>query len=123
MKSADVKVYKDRLLSLRARLRNDVTSMTDAALHHDGSENSTMPIHMAELGSDNFEQEFTLSLLATEEDTLGAIETALERIENGTYGTCEECSGSIPKARLDALPHTPVCVKCAATRDARELAG
>jgi DnaK suppressor protein len=123
MKSADVKVYKDRLLSLRARLRNDVTSMTDAALHHDGSENSTMPIHMAELGSDNFEQEFTLSLLATEEDTLGAIETALERVENGTYGTCEECSGSIPKARLDALPHTPVCVKCAATRDARELAG
>jgi DnaK suppressor protein len=123
MKSADVMVYKDRLLSLRARLRNDVTSMTDAALHHDGSENSTMPIHMAELGSDNFEQEFTLSLLATEEDTLGAIETALERIENGTYGACEECSGSIPKARLDALPHTPVCVKCAATRDARELAG
>jgi DnaK suppressor protein len=123
MKSADMKVYKDRLLSLRARLRNDVTSMTDAALHHDGSENSTMPIHMAELGSDNFEQEFTLSLLATEEDTLGAIEDALERVENGTYGTCEECSGSIPKARLDALPHTPVCVKCAATRDARELAG
>jgi DnaK suppressor protein len=123
MKSADMKVYKDRLLSLRARLRNDVTSMTDAALHHDGSENSTMPIHMAELGSDNFEQEFTLSLLATEEDTLGAIEGALERVENGTYGTCEECSGSIPKARLDALPHTPVCVKCAATRDARDLAG
>jgi DnaK suppressor protein len=123
MKSADMKVYKERLLSLRARLRNDVTSMTDAALHHDGSENSTMPIHMAELGSDNFEQEFTLSLLATEEDTLGAIEQALERIENGTYGTCEECNGSIPKARLDALPHTPVCVKCAATRDARDMAG
>jgi DnaK suppressor protein len=123
MKSADMKVYKERLLLLRARLRNDVTSMTDAALHHDGSENSTMPIHMAELGSDNFEQEFTLSLLATEEDTLGAIENALERIENGTYGTCEECQGSIPKTRLDALPHTPVCVKCAATRDAREMAG
>jgi DnaK suppressor protein len=123
MKSADMKLYKERLLLLRSRLRNDVTSMTDAALHHDGSENSTMPIHMAELGSDNFEQEFTLSLLATEEDTLGMIEQALERVENSTYGTCEECSGAIPKARLDALPHTPVCVKCAATRDARGLAG
>jgi DnaK suppressor protein len=123
MKSADMKLYKERLLLLRSRLRNDVTSMTDAALHHDGSENSTMPIHMAELGSDNFEQEFTLSLLATEEDTLGAIESALQRVENGTYGTCEECNGVIPKARLDALPHTPVCVKCAATRDAREMAG
>lgn len=123
MNSADVKQFKERLLLLRARLRNDVTSMTDAALHNDGSENSTMPIHMAELGSDNFEQEFTLSLLATEEDTLGSIERALERIEGGTFGTCEECNGSIPKARLNALPHTPVCVKCAATRDARDLAG
>jgi DnaK suppressor protein len=123
MNPADLKQYKDSLLMLRARLRNDVTSMTDAALHNDGSESSTMPIHMAELGSDNFEQEFTLSLLATEEDTLGMIESALERIENGTFGTCEECNGSIPKARLNALPHTPVCVKCAATRDARDLAG
>jgi DnaK suppressor protein len=123
MNSADMKQFKERLLLLRARLRDDVTSMTDAALHNDGSENSTMPIHMAELGSDNFEQEFTLSLLATEEDTLGMIERALERIENGTFGTCEECGGSIPKARLNALPHTPVCVKCAATRDARDLAG
>lgn len=123
MNSADLKQYKERLLLLRSRLRNDVTSMTDAALHNDGAENSTMPIHMAELGSENFEQEFTLSLLATEEDTLEKIESALERIESKTYGTCEECSGSIPKARLNALPHTPVCVKCAATRDAREMAG
>jgi DnaK suppressor protein len=123
MNSADLKLYKERLMMLRSRLRNDVTSMTDAALHNDGSETSTMPIHMAELGSDNFEQEFTLSLLATEEDTLGMIESALERIESGNYGTCEECNGSIPKTRLNALPHTPVCVKCAATRDARELAG
>lgn len=123
MNSADLKQYKERLLLLRARLRNDVTSMADAALKSDSAENSTMPIHMAELGSDNFEQEFTLSLLATEEDTLGMIERALQRIENGTYGNCEECSGSIPKARLNALPHTPLCVKCAATRDARDLAG
>jgi DnaK suppressor protein len=123
MNSADMKQYKERLLVLRSRLRNDVNSMTDAALHNDGAESSTMPIHMAELGSDNFEQEFTLSLLATEEDTLGMIERALERIESGQYGTCEECAGSIPKARLNALPHTPVCVKCAATRDARDKAG
>ena len=122
MNSADLKQYKERLVLLRARLRNDVSSMTDAALNNDGSENSAMPIHMAELGSDNFEQEFTLSLLATEEDTLGMIERALERIENGSFGTCEECGGTIPKARLNALPHTPVCVKCAALRDAREMA-
>ncbi|MCG8451349.1 MAG: TraR/DksA family transcriptional regulator [Pirellulales bacterium] len=122
MKKAEMKIYKERLLDLRARLRGDVTSMTDAALGGEGSEASSMPIHMAELGSDNFEQEFTLSLLATEEDTLGMIEAALERIENGTYGTCLDCENSIPKTRLNAIPHTPKCVKCASLQD-RGLAG
>lgn len=122
MKKADMKVYKERLLDLRARLRGDVSSMTDAALGAEGSEASSMPIHMAELGSDNFEQEFTLSLLATEEDTLGMIEAALERIEDGTYGICVECGHVIPKTRLNAIPHTPLCVKCAARQDG-QMAG
>ena len=118
MKKSEMKVYKERLLDLRARLRGDVTSMTDAALGSENSESSNMPIHMAELGSDNFEQEFTLSLLATEEDTLGMIEEALQRIENGTYGKCLNCEGSIPKTRLNAIPHTPKCVKCASLQEA-----
>jgi DnaK suppressor protein len=68
---------------------------------------------MADLGSDNFEQEFTISLMQTEEGTLQAIEAALERIEESTYGQCEECGVSIPKTRLNAIPYTPLCVKCA----------
>ena len=125
MKKAEMKVYKERLLGLRDRLRGDVSSMTESALRKSGSESpdaSSMPIHMAELGSDNYEREFTLSLLATEEDTLGMIETALERIENNSYGTCIECEGPIPKTRLNAIPHTTLCVKCASLRD-RDLAG
>lgn len=121
MKKADMKVYKQRLLDLRARLRGDVTSMAQAALG-EGTEVSSMPIHMAELGSENFEQEFTLSLMASEEDTLELIELALERIEDGVYGTCVECGGTIPKTRLNALPYTPVCVKCASARD-QHMAG
>jgi DnaK suppressor protein len=122
MKKADMKVYRDRLLDLRARLRGDVSSMTHAALRKsgaDGSNTSSMPIHMAELGSDNYEQEFTLSLLANEEDRLGMIETALQRIEDGGYGQCEQCDGVIPKTRLNAIPYTPVCIKCAESRDQR----
>lgn len=116
MKKADLKTYKERLITLRARLRGDVTAMADAALRKsglEGGEASAMPIHMAELGSDNFEQEFTLSLVQTEEDTLGAIEEALVRIEEGQYGKCVECESVIPKTRLNAIPFTPLCVKCA----------
>ena len=117
MKTAEMKVYKDRLLALRARLRGEVTQLAEAALKKNsaqaGSDHTSMPIHMADLGSDAYEQEFTLSLMETEEDTLGLIETALERIEEETYGKCEECGIQIPKTRLNVLPYTPYCIKCA----------
>jgi DnaK suppressor protein len=117
MNKAELKVYKELLLSLRARLRGDVSQMADAALNKSRSESvgdlSSMPIHMADIGSDNFEQEFTLSLMQNEGDTLQMIETCLERIEEGTYGQCEECSVKIPKTRLNAIPYSVLCVKCA----------
>ena len=111
MKKAELKVYKEQLLQLRSRLRGDVTAMADAALK-DASE-ARLSIHLADAGTDNFEQEFTLSLLANEGDTLELIEAALERIEDGRYGLCVECESTIPKMRLNAIPYTPFCVKCA----------
>lgn len=117
MKKTEMKPFKERLLALRSRLRGDVTAMARAALNKTRTESSgdlsSMPIHMADLGSDNYEQEFTLSLMENEEDTLEQIEAALERIEEGVYGLCLECEGRIPKARLNAIPYTPHCVKCA----------
>jgi DnaK suppressor protein len=117
MKKAEMKVYKERLMSLRSRLRGDVNQLADSALKKTRSELngdlSSMPIHMADIGSDNFEQEFTLSLMENEEGTLEAIETALERIAAGTFGDCEECSAKIPKTRLNAIPYATHCVKCA----------
>ncbi len=112
-----MKGYKEKLLALRARLRGDVNQMADAALNKNRSQAngdlSSMPIHMADIGSDNFEQEFTLSLMQSEEGTLDQIEAALERIEDGVYGQCEECGSRIPKARLNAIPFATLCVKCA----------
>jgi DnaK suppressor protein len=122
MKKAELKVYREQLVALRARLRGDVTTMADSALKSGANNNgdlSRMPIHMADIGSDNFEQEFTLSLLANEEDTLDMIEAALERIEEGVYGACQECETAIPKTRLNAIPYTPFCVKCAAKSQTR----
>lgn len=112
MKKAESKVYKERLLELRARLRGDVSTMVDAALNSDSGE-AAAPIHMADVGTDNFEQENTLVLMENDEETLEMIESALERIERGAYGLCQECDGRLPKMRLNAIPHTPFCVKCA----------
>ena len=123
MKKSDITVYKQRLLEMRQRLRGDVTAMADVALGSEKSEPTIMPIHMAELGSDNFEQEFTLSLLATEEGTLGMIEDALVRIENDSFAVCTGCAGKIPKMRLNAIPYTPLCIKCAETGESKFRGG
>ena len=124
MKKAEAKVYKDQLMLLRARLRGDVTALADAALGKARSEAngdlSSMPIHMADIGSDNYEQEFTLNMMQSEEGTLEAIEAALERVEDGTYGICIDCGNKITKPRLQAIPYTPYCITCA---EARESSG
>jgi DnaK suppressor protein len=120
MKKAEALAYKEKLHAIRARLRGDVTAMAEVALRKsgmEGSDSNAMPIHMAELGSDNFEQEFTLGLMEAEEDTLSLIEAALERVDRGSFGRCVECDGPISKARLNAIPYTPVCIKCAEQRE------
>ncbi len=113
MKKTEMKPYRERLLALRARLRGEVHQLADNALRGAGGDHSTMPIHMADLGSDTFEQDFTLQLMESEEGTLTAIDDALDRTDEGTYGECEACGSKIPKLRLEALPFVSLCVKCA----------
>jgi len=117
MTKADLKSYQQLLLDMRARLNSDVSHLADEALHQTGEQAggnlSSMPIHMADLGTDAFEQENTLNLLQNEEQVLAAIAAALERIDQGTFGRCEECAAEIPEARLRALPYARYCVDCA----------
>ena len=117
MTQAELNTYRQQLTDLRNRLRGDVSHLTNEALRQLGGEASgslsNTPIHMADLGTDNFEQEFTLGLIQNEEQALDEIGGALDRIEQGTFGRCEECHKEIPRARLQALPYTRYCVECA----------
>jgi len=121
MNSTELKNYKKQLLALQERLGGDVSHLTDEAFNKQGDETggnlSHMPIHMADLGTDNFEQENTLNLLANEEQMLKEIAAALERIDNGKFGKCEECRSEIAKPRLKELPYTRYCVECARKMD------
>ncbi len=116
LKKAEIKPYKEMLIHLRARLRGDVSTLANSALSSSGgggSGSSAVPSHMADMGSDTFEQDNTILLMNSEGETLTMVESALERVEEGSYGICLECQSKIPKTRLKALPYTPHCVKCA----------
>ena len=97
--------------------------MEDNALNKDHSNTTSMPTNMAELGTGNFDQEITLSLLGSENDALDQIDGALKRIEDGSFGLCEECGMKIPKPRLEAIPYAALCVQCASQREEGQARG
>ena len=57
------------------------------------------------------------SSVSCRREPLGAVESALERVEDAVYGKCTECSGVISKTRLKAIPYTPLCIKCAEAQE------
>jgi len=94
-----------------------MTQMEDNALNKDHGKTTSMPNDMAELGSGNFDQEFTLSLLGSEKDALDQIDAALMRIKDGSFGRCEVCNALIPNDRLEAIPYAALCVRCASHQE------
>ncbi|MFZ0035040.1 MAG: TraR/DksA C4-type zinc finger protein [Sedimentisphaerales bacterium] len=110
---ADIKEFKNLLLAKRNEILGNVTSMEDETLRRQRSDLSNMPIHMADIGTDNFDQEFTLGLMDSERKLLKEIDDALQRIEDGTYGICEGSGKPITKARLEAIPWARYCVEYA----------
>ena len=116
MKVAELAQYKRILLDLRKKLVGNVTFMEDEALgksRQDASGDlSNVPIHMADVGTDNYDRDLTIGLIQNGEEELKAIDSALGRIGNKTYGSCEECGKKISKARLTALPYVENCIEC-----------
>jgi RNA polymerase-binding transcription factor DksA len=114
---AEAAVYRQRLLGLLSRLGRNQSQLRDEALRGAGGETSgslsDAPVHPADLGSHEFEEGLTLGLLENEDLLVEAINDALGRIEQGTYGRCEECGHDIAKERLQVLPYTRHCVACA----------
>jgi DnaK suppressor protein len=118
MMNTDLKLNLDKLLALRAELLGDMTKMEEDSLH-DHAKTISIPTDKEELGSDNSDQELTLTLLGSDEDILDQVEAAIQRIENGGYGRCEKCGEAIPKNRLDAIPYAADCVRCALQQEER----
>jgi DnaK suppressor protein len=116
LKAVELAQYKKTLLELRQKLVINVNYMEDEALGKSRQEASgdlsNVPIHMADVGTDNYDRDLTIGLIQNGEEELRAIDEALERIGDKTYGTCEECGKKVTKARLTALPYVKNCIEC-----------
>ena len=102
--------YYTNLLDLRERLMNQMNGLAKES----AEEMASYSLHMADSGTDNFDRDFALSILSSDQDAIWEIEEALKRIEKNTYGVCELTQKPIPKARLDAIPWTRFTVEAQA---------
>ena len=109
--------YRRVLLDLLNRSDSNVSQLRSEALEPSGGEASgslsNLPTHLADLGTHLAEGDMTLTLLNKEEGMSAEINSALTRIDSGTFGVCEACGKPIPRQRLQALPYVRNCVTCA----------
>jgi RNA polymerase-binding transcription factor DksA len=99
--------YHRHLLELRERLLHQMSGLAKES----AEEMASYSLHMADSGTDNFDRDFALSLLSSDQDAIYEIEEALKRIEKNTYGICELTGKTIPATRLDAIPWTRFTVE------------
>ena len=113
LSTKDLDKYRDLLILRRREIMGMVSGLETEALRSSGGNLSNMPVHMADVGSDVFEQDFTLGMAATEREMVVQIDSALTRIGERTYGVCQATGKTIPKTRLNAKPWAKYTVDAA----------
>ncbi len=117
MNDSDLNRYRDRLTAMLQRVEGTASRAEDQARTPLGGEAggglSNTPLHLGDLSTASLTQELGATLLENEIYLHDEIADALDRIESGQFGTCEDCGNAIPAERLDALPYTRYCVACA----------
>ena len=116
MNKKEAKVFLDLLLKKKEVLVKGIEHITDDALktsQRDATGDlSAYSLHMADVATDNYDREFSLSLADNEQKLLNRINAAIEKIETAEFGLCELCEKKIAKARLKVVPYAELCVPC-----------
>ncbi|MDB4508349.1 TraR/DksA family transcriptional regulator, partial [Akkermansiaceae bacterium] len=108
------KKQKQKLMDLRDQITDMMQGMQKDTIQNlaEGSEANGSGMHQADAGTDSYDRDFALNLLSKESDALTEIEAALQRLEMGVYGICEQSKDKIPQARLEAIPFARLTVEC-----------
>lgn len=120
LSKAQIKQFKQRLLQERAKFAGAIRTLAQEASKNPreaSGDLSSYTVHMADMSADTYERELVSNLASSEQTVLYQIEDALKRIEEGTYGDCQQCQKSIALSRLRAVPYTSLCISCQRTKE------
>ena len=118
---SDLKDFKKIVLKKKEEILNDLKHISDDTLRKSQKEASGdisgYTYHMADVATDNYDREFSLGLASGERKSIYELDDALKRIEEGTFGICDDCKSAITKIRLRAVPSARLCIKCQQKRE------
>ncbi len=123
MDSEELKLYRDKLMAMKSDIEKEIKNIdeeTRTPLKDVVQELSSYDNHSSDLGAETFERGKDISLRDNEKILLAKVNKALERIEKGTYGKCQNCGQNIPKERLEAVPYAACCEECQRKEDTIE---
>jgi len=121
--SKDLQVFRKALLKLKEDIGDQMQHLYDNTLKKSqkdaAGDISGYSLHMADVATDTYDREFSLGLATNDRELLYEIEDALKRVEDKTFGFCEQCHKPIAKSRLKVIPYTRTCLKCKESSERR----
>jgi len=113
--------FKKLILKIKDKVLDDIKHISEDTLKKSQKEASGdisgYTYHMADVATDTYDREFSLSLASNGRQFLYELEDALKKIEDGNFGVCEDCKILISKTRLKAVPFAKLCLKCQEKRE------
>ena len=118
---------KEQLKQFRQLLIVERTKLTDEikSIAHDASTSprdasgdlSAYTVHMADMAADTYERELSMNIVSSEQEILYQIDDALKRLDDGSFGICQQCNQAITMSRLRAVPYASLCIECQRSKE------
>ena len=110
-----IKQLRQLLITERAKLAEEIK-----AIAHDASTSprdasgdlSAYTVHLADMAADTYDRELSMNIVSSEQEILYQIDDALKRLDDGSYGICQQCNHPITMSRLKAVPYASLCITC-----------
>jgi RNA polymerase-binding protein DksA len=115
-----IKQFRQLLITERAKLADEIKSIArDASTspREASGDLSAYTVHMADMAADTYERELSMNIASSEQEVLYQIDEALKRLDDGSFGICQQCNQPIAMSRLKAVPYASLCIACQRSKE------
>ena len=115
-----IKQFRQLLITERVKLADEIKSIAHdvSTSPRDASGDlSAYTVHMADMAADTYERELSMNIVSTEQELLYQIDDALKRLDDGSFGLCQQCNQPITMSRLKAVPYASLCISCQRSKE------